>query len=896
MQSRHRRFHAEWLALAALLLVVAAFLGWTLYRDHTSTEAVEGDRLQVQARVIDENLIRQLEGAYKALGGISDESKSLAPARVDSSLTRELKLLTDAMPGISAMLVLNADGTIVASSREGLLGKNFRQREYFEAPRKGADPDKLYVSPPFVTTLNNYIVVVSRALTDHNGQFVGVVTATLDPDYFNVVLKSVLYAPDMRTTLIHDDGQIFLNVPVNGAALGTDLTAQDSFFSRHQRAHAVSTLAIGKSRTTGDERMIALRTIDRADLHIDRPMVASAGRTLEAIYAPWRARAWQLGALFSVLAIGSSIALWLNHRRRRAFGLIAEAVVRERQVGAERVELALRGANLGLWDLHVPSDSFVVNARERSLLGFTPDEALSGAGAWRELIHPDDRTRVAASILPHLQGHAATYACELRMLHRDGHYVWLSNHAMIVERDASGAPLRIVGTHLDITERKRTEERLQTSAALLRESEEELRLLTDNMPALVSRLDLEQRFRFVNRAYGDWLQIDSSSLIGKSLVEVYGQKAYDSFSTQIDSALAGRKVAYEREMQTQGGTRRVAFTLVPQTGQDGNVKGFYALAIDITARHEAEQQQARSEERLSFALEGSSLALFDWDIVSGMMYHSAQAAAMRGDSAIASMTAATDLQSHVHPEDLEGMLTQLAQAVTGRSPLYHAEFRLRRNTGDWLWVRARGRVVQRDAAGRALRLAGTYADINDRKIAEGKLRRRAEFDSLTGLPNRAVFQERLQDAMMRAASGKPMALLFLDIDHFKTINDTLGHDAGDQLLKIYAGRMQAIVRQSDTVARLAGDEFTIILEAVRDLGDAKAIAAKLVEALRAPIDLAGRQLEVTASIGLALCTGGDTDDVGLLRRADQALYEAKRRGRNGYSCDALTSAGIDALS
>jgi len=181
--------------------------------------------------------------------------------------------------------------------------------------------------------------------------------------------------------------------------------------------------------------------------------------------------------------------------------------------------------------------------------------------------------------------------------------------------------------------------------------------------------------------------------------------------------------------------------------------------------------------------------------------------------------------------------------------------------------------VQRDAAGRALRLAGTYTDINDGKIAEGRLRRLAEFDTLTGLPNRALFTDRLRQGMARAARSKPMALLFLDVDRFKSINDTFGHEAGDKLLKVFAGRMQGAVRQSDTVARLAGDEFTIILEQLGSVADARAIAAKLVESLRQPVALAGRMVEVTASIGVAMCAPGDSDDAALLRRADEALYE-----------------------
>jgi diguanylate cyclase (GGDEF)-like protein len=231
------------------------------------------------------------------------------------------------------------------------------------------------------------------------------------------------------------------------------------------------------------------------------------------------------------------------------------------------------------------------------------------------------------------------------------------------------------------------------------------------------------------------------------------------------------------------------------------------------------------------------------------------------------------------------MRTSLTAALTGEVPVYHAEFRIRRRSGDWLWMHARGRVVERGASGRALRLAGTYADINARKVTEERLRHRAEFDTLTDLPNRGLFVERLQLAMGRATPSHRMALLFLDIDHFKTVNDTLGHEAGDQLLKVFATRMRDCVRQSDTVARLAGDEFTIIVEGLREATDAKTLASKLVEALRAPTVLAGKLYEITTSVGVAMWNTGDTDDAELLRRADAALYEAKRRGRNGYFCE-----------
>jgi diguanylate cyclase (GGDEF)-like protein len=258
---------------------------------------------------------------------------------------------------------------------------------------------------------------------------------------------------------------------------------------------------------------------------------------------------------------------------------------------------------------------------------------------------------------------------------------------------------------------------------------------------------------------------------------------------------------------------------------------------------------------------------------------------MRGEPAVESTLSAAQVKAYVHPEDLDAMLTRMQQVLSGALPRYDAEYRIRRSSGGWLWIRARGRVVQRDKNGWALRLAGTYADITERKAAEQRLRHLAEFDALTDLPNRTLFYDRLQQAMLRAARGKPMALLYLDIDHFKTVNDKLGHEAGDQLLKVFATRMRASVRQSDTVARLAGDEFTIILEGVQGLGDAQAKANLLLDALRQPIALGGQIFEITASIGIALCLAGETDDAALMRRADAALYEAKGRGRNGYSCD-----------
>ena len=291
----------------------------------------------------------------------------------------------------------------------------------------------------------------------------------------------------------------------------------------------------------------------------------------------------------------------------------------------------------------------------------------------------------------------------------------------------------------------------------------------------------------------------------------------------------------------------------------------------------------RSEERLSLALEGSGQALFDWDIAANRIYYSARAAELRGGPAAEAEIAPEEMRAFVHPDDLDGVLAGLKASVRGDADVYEAEFRVRGAGGGWVWLRSRGRVVERDAAGRALRLVGTDSDITRSKAAEDELRQRAEFDDLTGLPNRALFNDRIAGALTRAGrAGTPVALLFVDIDHFKLVNDTRGHAAGDELLKIVATRLSETVRASDTVARFAGDEFTVILEGPASLAEAQAVAAKLIEAVRAPMRIGGIPVAVSASIGVAMLEPGEHDATPLLRRADEALYEAKRRGRNRY--------------
>lgn len=428
---------------------------------------------------------------------------------------------------------------------------------------------------------------------------------------------------------------------------------------------------------------------------------------------------------------------------------------------------------------------------------------------------------------------------------------------------------------------------LQERATALHDSRERLRQITDNIPAMISYLDTDQRFRFANRLYLDWLGMDPADLLGRSLREFYGEESFIGFRQHTEEALAGQRVTYECVLDTLGGPRRVQVAMVPHEDAEGRVVGLYVLMQDVTEARELEAQRARSEERLQLALEGSDQALFDWDVARDVVYLSAQAAVLRGLPGEESITSPSALREFVHPDDLKMVIDRQRAAITGEAEAYDAEFRIRnRSSGQWVWLRGRGRVVERDADGRARRLAGTYVDITRRRAVEERLRHMAEFDSLTGLPNRAQFNDRLLEAMQRTeADGKPMALLFLDIDHFKAVNDNLGHEAGDDVLKVFARTLESAVRTTDTVARLAGDEFTIVLDGIGHADDARAVAQNLVTRAKRTVRVGERSVDVATSIGIAIFHGGEIDPASLLRRADLALYRAKRQGRNGYAID-----------
>jgi len=315
--------------------------------------------------------------------------------------------------------------------------------------------------------------------------------------------------------------------------------------------------------------------------------------------------------------------------------------------------------------------------------------------------------------------------------------------------------------------------------------------------------------------------------------------------------------------------------------------GFAALFSWQHYRAQQQHQQlARSHEHMKLALDSGGLGLWSWDLVTGDFEVDQRLLAMLG-FAPGEVQPDTQLFARLlHPDDRKNLRELLPPVLKGEVPRLLLDHRLRHKDGHWISLMARGQVVERDKTGRALRMAGTDVDRSEQKSLEEEIRRLAFFDPLTQLPNRRLLQDRLQQLSAARARGSQIAaVLFLDLDRFKLLNDSHGHDQGDALLIQVAQRLRGCVREVDTVARLGGDEFVVALaqlgnDADRAQAGAQAVANKILRVMTQPFVLPDVTWSLSASIGVALLLDARALPDDILKQADAAMYQAKAAGRN----------------
>ena len=423
--------------------------------------------------------------------------------------------------------------------------------------------------------------------------------------------------------------------------------------------------------------------------------------------------------------------------------------------------------------------------------------------------------------------------------------------------------------------------------AELRKSHEQLRLVTENAPMFVAFYDDATRCRYANPSYARWLGLDLQQMLDKQARDILaGQVSQSDFESVHSRVFAGERVDRQREHRhADGRVSHLAVSLVPQIADSGHVSGYYTFISDITELKTATLENRRARERLALALEGSNLCMWDWNLEDNTVYlDSAWSRMLGAEDPHETVITGLALFDLVHPDDKELIYAHWLSVFKGEAEFYTVEHRVMTRSGEWLWIASLGKVVERTADNKTFRMSGTNANITERKRAEARIEILATTDPLTLLPNRRVLADRLAHAMLTAGRNDnlPFALLFIDLDRFKNVNDSLGHGVGDQLLKQVAQRINEATRKSDTIARLGGDEFAVVLERLQKVEEAGQVAQKIINALAAPYAVDGHTLNITCSIGISVFPSDASDAETLLRNADLAMYSAKEHGRYTY--------------
>lgn len=382
----------------------------------------------------------------------------------------------------------------------------------------------------------------------------------------------------------------------------------------------------------------------------------------------------------------------------------------------------------------------------------------------------------------------------------------------------------------------------------------------------------------------DWASVAASS-VRDDLTPYPAHKLPTARTLRSGKGLRGELLGHIRP---SGDLRWLTVNTEPLRDAQGELAGVVLSMIDVT-------EQRVQQQLLSLAVDGAGLGTWQWNFVTDEMTCNDRLLEFfgyrRGDLEMTSEI----WGRHIHPDDASAWLSFIKAQMANTGIQSRMEIRLRHGRGHWFWMMFSGTVVNRSPDGRSLRMAGVCLDVNAQKLLEQQLRENARTDTLTQMPNRAVVMERVRDAISRAQAeaGYNFAVLFMDFDRFKQVNDTLGHSVGDALLRQIAQRLQQSLRPGDAytqssdfgqlAARIGGDEFVVVLDDIRGDLDAEVVASRLLEVLAQPYVIGPHTINSSVSIGIVTSTHAAGDVEAVLRDADIAMYEAKRNGRARYA-------------
>ena len=544
---------------------------------------------------------------------------------------------------------------------------------------------------------------------------------------------------------------------------------------------------------------------------------------------------------------------------RHAFGLSRSPLTQQSAPTTlnERLALALAGSNQIAFDWRIADDKLNFNGPVEGTLKGTQIDV---SRVWKSsdlvtLMHSDDQPQFRARLREALKGceqaESAFYQVEVRLKNTIHGWRWIRIAGKIVERDEGGRATRMAGTFLDIDERKRRENELANrekfKSAILTAAIDCIVTINDRGEIMTFNGAAEQAFGLLER-----------DVIGKKLRD-FLLLPHGDFDTNIPLNQHVELLA----MRMDGSSFPVEFAMVELPAQEHRVMAVFIR--DISGRKRAEEVQRGQNRILEMVANGVSLSEILLEI-----RRLVEALSNAGYCSIMLLDT-TLTEGNFTRLPTEKARCCLSRPIVGKDAMLLGTFMLR--------------IAEPDSF--AEQLADTFAYLAgvavQSRMSEDRIRYLAHYDGLTGLPNRFLFKEHFDLALKSAKRhGKKFAVCFVDLDKFKDINDTLGHDAGDEVLRVIARRMRSVLRHTDKIARMGGDEFYVLIEDLNDGFHAAEVAGKLLEEACRTVCVGSKECRLSASIGISIYPDDGSDEQSLLQRADSAMYKAKESGKNAY--------------
>jgi hypothetical protein len=591
---RRRAYRLQWISLTIALVLLGAQIMFDQIQAHDRIETEARNRLENHSLIVVEDLERRL----KSMSVVVDKLRDTLPVQITRQgglaiVTHELGMLTQALEGVRTLTYFDASGTVLASNRSLLVGQNFAQREYFQTVLKNPDPDKLYLSEPFVTTLGAYTMTLARMVKGPGGEFAGIVMATIDNESIGSLLTSIHAGPETTLSVTHGSGKILVLVPEQKkTTTGFSVNVPGSFFQRHIASGQPASLMTGMSYALGSERLMSMRTLQPEDLRMSSSLVIGAARDLDEIFAPWKTQASTRALLFLLVATGSTLLLFQYQRGQKAF---------DRQIQQKNEENQRALLTFQRFIDHIPGTAYLKDADSRTLmanrgfqtlLGMDPASMIGKTsqelfpGEFGEKIAEDDRKVIESG---------GTVAIEESFNGRD------YESTKFVVDDGSGN-LQLGGVTMDITQRKQAERKLKAQLKQLRElnqqletAEEGLRRLStavEQSPASIVITDLEARIIFVNEAFTKASGYTAAEAIGQNpRILQSGETPPETYRDMWPTLLAGKGWRGEFINKRKDGSRYLELaTISPVHDNHGMITHYVAVKEDVTERRRNEAE------------------------------------------------------------------------------------------------------------------------------------------------------------------------------------------------------------------------------------------------------------------------------------------------------------------